>query len=109
MPVLCPASRQTTRYRSRSLVTSRGGLSDLFRREAGLDDPRELLPGGLDALSEPAKSVVLCELDEARATRLYRPDPEALENWLKRYRGIGELRTQGYAPHVFREPMRTGT
>ncbi|MFO0761689.1 MAG: AAA family ATPase [Byssovorax sp.] len=57
----------------------------------------------LDALTEPAESVVLCEIDEARATTLKRPDPEALERWLKRYRGLGELRAQGYAPHVFRD------
>lgn len=60
----------------------------------------------LDALSEPAKSVVLCELDEARATRLSRPDPEALDRWLKRYRGVGDLRAQGFAPHVFHEIAR---
>ncbi len=61
----------------------------------------------LDALSEPAKSVVLCELDETRSTRLLRPDPAALDRWLKRYRGVGELRSQGYAPHVFQEIART--
>jgi predicted ATPase len=56
----------------------------------------------LDALTEPAASVVLCELDETRATRLVRPDPAALEKWLKHYRGLGELRNQGLEPHVFR-------
>jgi len=61
----------------------------------------------LDALSEPARSVVLCELDETRSTRLRRPDPAALDRWLKRYRGVGELRSQGYAPHVFQEIART--
>jgi predicted ATPase len=47
----------------------------------------------LDALSAPAKSVVLCELDASRSTQLYRPAPEALEKWLTRYRGLGELRS----------------
>jgi predicted ATPase len=61
----------------------------------------------LDALSEPAKSVVLCELDEHRAARLYRPAPEALGKWLARYRGLGALRAEGYGPHVLTEPMGT--
>lgn len=38
----------------------------------------------LDALSDPASSVVLCELDERRATRLLRPEPRALAEWLER-------------------------
>lgn len=39
----------------------------------------------LDGLTDPARGVVLCELDERRATRLVRPDPEAL-----RARAIGQ-------------------
>ncbi len=62
----------------------------------------------LDALAAPAKSVILCELDEARATRLYRPEPAALKRWLERYRGLGDLRAEGYAPQVFREPVENG-
>jgi predicted ATPase len=49
----------------------------------------------LDALTDPSRALVLCELDERRATRLIRPDPEALERWLQTYRGVGELRTGG--------------
>jgi predicted ATPase len=55
----------------------------------------------LDALSDPTKSVVLCELDETRTTRLQRPNPERLAEWLETYRGLGSVRAEGYAPHVF--------
>lgn len=61
----------------------------------------------LDGLSEPAKSVVLCELDEKRATRLIRPDPKALALWLERYRGLGDIRSAGHEASVLkrREPV----
>ncbi len=55
----------------------------------------------LDALSRPEDSVVLCELDGRRATSLRRPNREALRRWLENYRGMGELRAEGYEPHVF--------
>ena len=58
----------------------------------------------LDALTHPADSVVLCELDASRATQLRRPDPDALARWLVDYRGIGELRTEGFEPHIFAQP-----
>ncbi len=54
----------------------------------------------LDGLSDPAKSVVLCELDESGATRLVRPDAEALAKWLARYRGLGDIRSAGHAASV---------
>lgn len=54
----------------------------------------------LDGLSDPARSVVLCELDERRATRLVRPDPEALRDWLTDYRGLGDVRGAGHAASV---------
>lgn len=54
----------------------------------------------LDGLTDPASSVVLCELDERRATRLVRPDAAALADWLTDYRGLGELRTAGHAASV---------
>ncbi len=60
----------------------------------------------LDSLTTPAEAVVLCSLDEQGATRLRRPDPAGLAQWLKNYRGIGELRSEGYEPHVFHEPSR---
>jgi predicted ATPase len=55
----------------------------------------------LDVLAEPARSTVLCELDERHATRLVRPDPGSLERWLEDYRGLGELRAAGYEGQVF--------
>ncbi|MBM4395726.1 MAG: AAA family ATPase [Deltaproteobacteria bacterium] len=50
----------------------------------------------LDALSNPAESAVLCSLDHERRTRTLRPDPQALESWLQKFRGLGELRSAGY-------------
>ncbi|HYO67523.1 MAG TPA: AAA family ATPase, partial [Archangium sp.] len=59
----------------------------------------------LDCLSDPAGSVVLCELDErTRSTRLVRPDPEALEAWLRDYRGLGDLRGAGHQASVMTRP-----
>ncbi|MET0406096.1 MAG: AAA family ATPase [Cystobacter sp.] len=55
----------------------------------------------LDGLSEPARSVVLCELDEHQATRLIRPDPRLLAKWLERYRGLGDIRGEGHEASVF--------
>lgn len=54
----------------------------------------------LDGLSDPARSVVLCELDEHKATRLVRPDADALADWLKDYRGLGDVRSAGHAASV---------
>lgn len=54
----------------------------------------------LDGLSDPARAVVLCEIDEHLATRLIRPDRGALEKWLERYRGLGDLRGAGHAASV---------
>ncbi len=59
----------------------------------------------LDCLSNPAESVVLCELDEHRATKLLRPDPEKLKDWLQDYRGIGHLRSEGYESQVFKREV----
>lgn len=55
----------------------------------------------LDALSDPGKSVVLCELDEHRTTVLRQPNTEQLGKWLQDYRGIGSLRGEGYESYVF--------
>lgn len=60
----------------------------------------------LDGLSDPVRSALLCELDERRATQLLRPDPEAMERWLQRYRGLGSLRSEGYQEEVL---SRRGT
>jgi predicted ATPase len=55
----------------------------------------------LDALTDPAGSVVLCDLDEGRTTRLQRPNPVRLTQWLETYRGLGSVRAEGYEAHVF--------
>jgi predicted ATPase len=60
----------------------------------------------LDRLTEPARSTVLCDLDEHRHLRLRRPDPITLATWLRDYRGIGHLRADGYAGLVFPAPSR---
>jgi predicted ATPase len=54
----------------------------------------------LDGLQAPERSVVLCELGADGATRLVRPDAEALAKWLERYRGLGDLRSAGHAASV---------
>ncbi len=54
----------------------------------------------LDGLTDPAKSVVLCALDDRGATRLVRPDREALAKWIERYRGLGDIRSAGHAASV---------
>jgi hypothetical protein len=58
----------------------------------------------LDSLSEPARSTVLCDLDEERRLRIRRPDRALLDRWLARYRGIGDLRAEGYDELVFPLP-----
>jgi predicted ATPase len=55
----------------------------------------------LDGLSEPARSVVLCELDDRQATHLLRPNPRLLAKWLERYRGLGDIRGEGHEASVF--------
>jgi len=60
----------------------------------------------LDGLADPAGSVVLCEL-EGRATRLVRPDPRALADWLTEYRGLGDVRSAGHARSVLVRPACT--
>lgn len=55
----------------------------------------------LDALEDPVKTAVLCELDEKGGTRLLRPDAGKLKLWLENYRGLGSLRAEGYDYAVF--------
>ena len=50
----------------------------------------------LDSLEDPGKSAVVCELDSSRKTRLFRPDPGALDTWLKHFRGLGDIRSAGH-------------
>lgn len=60
----------------------------------------------LDCLSDPARSTVLCDLDEHRHLRLRRPDAAQLAKWLPQYRGVGQLRAEGYDSLVFPPPVR---
>ena len=62
----------------------------------------------LDALTDPARASILCELDEHHATQLVRPDREGLARWLEDYRGLGELRAAGYEGVVFPTLQMTG-
>jgi predicted ATPase len=60
----------------------------------------------LDCLTDPARSTVLCDLDEHRHLRLRRPDAVQLAKWLPEYRGVGQLRAEGYDSLVFPRPVR---
>ncbi len=55
----------------------------------------------LDALYDPGKSVVLCELDKNRAVQLKNVNEKTLKTWLEDYRGIGHIRSEGYMRIVF--------
>ncbi len=57
----------------------------------------------LDALQDPAKSVVVCELDRERRTQLRRPEAGALSDWMKSYSGYGAIRTAGHEESILRE------
>jgi len=52
----------------------------------------------LDALENPVKSVVVCELDPDDQTRLRRLDEHALTKWVDRFRGLGDARANGELP-----------
>lgn len=58
----------------------------------------------LDALQDPAGSVVVCELDNERRTILRRPDQKALASWMQSYAGYGSIRSAGHEPFILREP-----
>jgi predicted ATPase len=57
----------------------------------------------LDALRDPAASVVTCELGPDRTTSLARPDREALGRWLEEFAGYGALRAAGHEVAVLRK------
>lgn len=62
----------------------------------------------LDHLEDPAGSVVLCELDENRATHLVRPDAIGLKEWLVHYKGVGSVRMAGHGSGLFPRKWRKG-
>lgn len=59
----------------------------------------------LDGLSDPAGSIIACELDDQRRTVLRRLDPVALAKWTERYRGFGDLRAAGHERSVLGPPI----
>lgn len=63
----------------------------------------------LDALERPADSVLLCDLAPDGSVALRRPNADALERWLARYRGLGAVRAEGYTAHVFDGGPSVGT
>lgn len=61
----------------------------------------------LDWLRDPVRAVRVCERDpQTRATRLRRLDAEAFAAWRERYRGLGDLRGNGYLSEVLRDESR---
>lgn len=60
----------------------------------------------LDGLRDPVRSVVVCEfeqdraLNEPRATKLRRLDKPTLDDWMKDYRGVGDIRSAGHLQSV---------
>lgn len=54
----------------------------------------------LDFLPNPAKSVRVCELDGDYRTRLRTLDGGQLDKWMKRYRGLGQVRAEGHLDSV---------
>ena len=57
----------------------------------------------LDALSDPANSIRVCELHDG-ATRLRQLDEPALHKWIERYRGVGQLRSEGHLAALLTRP-----
>lgn len=59
----------------------------------------------LDGLTAPERSVILCELDSERSTRLLRPDGEVLTRWLEDYSGLGDARSAGHQASFMTRPV----
>lgn len=62
----------------------------------------------LDALDSPAQSVMLCELDETRTTRLRRADEATMKEWIEEYGGLGRARTEGFEAQMFTQEKVQG-
>ncbi len=56
----------------------------------------------LDALADPAASVRGCSTTDGHL-RVERLDPERLDRWLKEYRGLGDVRAEGFLSQVIAE------
>jgi predicted ATPase len=59
----------------------------------------------LDALNDPGRGVVLCELDALRKTHLKHPNTDELALWLGEYGGYGSIRAAGLEPLVTTEEL----
>lgn len=57
----------------------------------------------LNHLGNPADAAVLCRRRNG-ATRFFRPDPKALQSWLKEYQGLGRSLSEGAEDVIFQEP-----
>jgi predicted ATPase len=57
----------------------------------------------LNMLSEPAKQIRVCRLDEQRRLVIERLDPERLAHFRKKFGSIGELRREGLLHHAVAE------
>lgn len=60
----------------------------------------------LDALSDPARSIRVCELQDG-ATHLRQLDALALHKWMEDYRGVGQLRSEGHLAALLTDPVVT--
>ncbi len=56
----------------------------------------------LDGLEDPASAARLLSLNAARELEVHRPDRGALDTWLEKYRGLGDVRAAGYEASVFK-------
>jgi predicted ATPase len=62
----------------------------------------------LDSLQRPQEAVRVCEIEQPAArTRLRTLDVDALARWLADYRGLGDVRSAGYLPHVLADAEET--
>lgn len=58
----------------------------------------------LDSLSQPEDAVRVCELLQAnRSTSVRKLDANALATWLRTYRGVGHVRSDGFLPQVIQD------
>lgn len=57
----------------------------------------------LNHLEAPSDSAILCRRRNG-STRFLRPDPKALDSWLKEYQGLGRSLSEGAEDVIFQEP-----
>lgn len=54
----------------------------------------------LDCLPNPVASAVICALDETGDTTLARLDQDSFDRWRTEYRGLGQLRADGWLRQI---------